>query len=78
MRSRCFAVVLATATVLAPACVSAKSGYVRPPPVHVTAAIPPVMLHSLPHISTHEALGGCGTHRHYNPETQKCRGPADF
>jgi hypothetical protein len=23
-------------------------------------------------------LQGCGSHRRYDPETQTCRGPADF
>ena len=78
MRTCYFALVVTALTVLTPACVAAKGGYVRPPPVHVMAAVLPVMPHPLPHISPNEVFGSCGAHRHYDRETQKCRGPADF
>jgi hypothetical protein len=73
-----FAVIVTAATVLIPACGLAKGGYVGLPPVHVIAAVPLVVPQSLPNISAHEALGGCGTHRQRDPETQRCRGPGNF
>jgi hypothetical protein len=78
MRTRCFAVGVAAMTVLTPACVMAKGGYVRPPPVHVIAAVPLVVPQSIPHISPNEVFARCGAHRHYDVAAQKCRGPADF
>ena len=71
-------VALAELTIVAPTLASAKGGYVRPPPVHVIAAVPLVVPHSLPNISAHEVLGGCGSHRQRDPETQRCRGPGNF
>jgi hypothetical protein len=45
-----------------------------PTPVHVVAAIPPVVLHTLPDISAEKLLSGCGGHRYRDPVTQQCRG----
>jgi hypothetical protein len=73
-----FTVAIAILTMVIPVCVWAKGGYVRPPSVHVIAAVPLVVPHSLPSISAHEAFGGCGSHRQRDPETQKCRGPGNF
>ena len=72
-----FAVIVAVVTMLTPTYVLA-AGAMRLPPSHVIAAVPLVVPHSLPNISGHEALGGCGTHRQRDPETQKCRGPGNF
>jgi hypothetical protein len=78
MRARCVAIGIAAMTVLTPACVMAKGGYVRPPPAHVIAAVTLVVPQSLPHISPNEAFARCGAHRHYDVAAQKCHGPADF
>jgi hypothetical protein len=72
-----FAVIVAVVTVLTPTYVLA-AGAMRLPPPHVIAAVPLVVPHSLPNISGRDALGGCGTHRQRDPETQKCRGPGNF
>jgi hypothetical protein len=71
MRTRCFAVGIAAMTILTPACVMAKSGYVRPPPVHAVAAIPLVVPQSIPHISPDEVFARCGAHRHYDVAAAK-------
>jgi hypothetical protein len=72
-----FAVAVAAVTTLSPAYVLA-AGAMRLPPPHVIAAVPLVVPHSLANITAQEALGGCGTHRQRDPETQQCRGPGNF
>jgi hypothetical protein len=72
-----FAVAVAAVTVLSPAYVLG-AGAMRLPPPHVIAAIPLVMRESLANNSLHDVLGGCGSHRQFDPQTQTCRGPANF
>jgi hypothetical protein len=72
-----FAVAVAAVTILSPAYVLGAGAMPLPPP-HVTAAIPLVMRDSLPNISLHDVLGGCGSHRQFDRQTQTCRGPTNF
>lgn len=46
----------------------------QPTPVHVIAAVPPVIPRALPDISSDKFLRGCGTHRYRDRATQQCRG----
>jgi hypothetical protein len=59
----------------APAKVFAKGGYVRLPEPKLIGTGPPIPDLQL---SPSPVLGGCGTKRYRDPETHKCRGPADF
>jgi hypothetical protein len=75
--STLFAVAVAAVTTLSPAYVLAARAMRLPPP-HVITAIPLVMPDSLPNISSNDVFGGCGSHRQFDPQTQKCRGPGNF
>lgn len=57
--------------VLAPALACAKAS----PPKVIAASIVPAP--SLPQLSPHEILGGCGKGRVRDAETHRCRGPGD-
>jgi hypothetical protein len=72
-----FAVAVAAVTILSPAYLLA-AGAMRLPAPQVIVAIPLVIPDSLPNISAHDVLGGCGSHRQFDPQTQKCRGPGNF
>jgi len=61
--------------VLVPVSAMAKGGWPRSQPVFVSAGL---TIPSSPLLSTHQILGGCGSKRYRDPETHKCRGPADF
>jgi hypothetical protein len=69
MSSRCLVVIALAMTVLAPVHAVAKGA---PTPVHVIAAVPPV-IHSLPDISAEKLLAGCGGHRYQDVATHQCR-----
>jgi hypothetical protein len=77
MQSRIFAVVV-TAVIMLTAGDALAVGSMQRPPVTDLGVIAPISHLSPLHISPIEILQGCGTHRHYDPETQTCRGPADF
>jgi hypothetical protein len=64
-----------TATLLVPTYAIAAGSSMRAPLVSSAAAATPT-----PEVSPPKELpsSGCGTHRRYDPKTQKCRGPADF
>jgi hypothetical protein len=83
-RLLCFGTVLAgvvaAIALVVPTGVLAAGAYMRKPPVKVTAS----MIPSLPDLSpstgitASQILGGCGGRRTRDPQTHKCRGPADF
>ena len=77
MRAIWLAAAVATIIVLAPSLGLAKGGRVTGamPKLAVILPLPP---NSLRVPSAQEVLGGCGGHRHSDPATHKCRGPADF
>ena len=64
-----------TATLLVPTYGMAAGSSVHTPLISSAAAATPT-----PVVTPPKALPtlGCGTHRRYDPKTQKCRGPADF
>jgi len=77
MRLRALAAAVTTVIVLTAGDALAVGSMQRPPVIDLGVTAP--ISHQLPpHISTSEMLQGCGTHRQYGPETQTCRGPADF
>lgn len=71
MSARYLAAVMLALMALAPVQGLAKGA---PTPVHVVAAIPPVVTHTLPDISAEKLLSGCGGHRFRDPATHECRG----
>ena len=77
MYSRVLAVVV-TAAISLTAGDALAVGSMQRPPVIDLGVIAPISHQLPPHIFTSEMLQGCGSHRHYDPETQTCRGPADF
>jgi hypothetical protein len=70
MSARCLIVVASAMIALAPIQATAKG---QPTPVHVIAAVPPVMPRALPDLSADKLLKGCGNHRYRDLTTQKCR-----
>jgi hypothetical protein len=58
----------------------AIGSYARKPPIPVApSALPSVPEHAAPaEIPAGQILGGCGARRWRDPQTHKCRGPADF
>jgi len=79
MRLRLFAIVAIAVSLLAPTYGLAKGSNERGTLPRVVAVIPPVVTpQSLRYLSPSEVFRGCGTHRHFDPAMQKCRGPADF
>ena len=80
MRRLLFAVVAAAIALVAPTHVLAAGAYIRKPPEKVTASVAPSRPDvSLPTgISPSQILGGCGGRRTRDPQTHKCRGPADI
>ena len=77
MYSRVLAVVV-TAAISLTAGDALAVGSMQHPPVIDLGVIAPISHQLPPHIFTSEMLQGCGSHRRYDPETQTCRGPADF
>jgi hypothetical protein len=77
MCSRALAVVV-TAVIVLTASDALAVGSMQRPPVIDLGVIAPISHQSPLHISPNEILQGCGSHRRYDPETQTCRGPADF
>jgi hypothetical protein len=77
MRSRALAVVV-TAVIALTAGDALAVGSMQRPPVTDLGVIAPISQQSPLHISPNEILQGCGSHRHYDPVSQTCRGPADF
>ena len=75
MHSRGFTVVV-TAVILLTAGDALAVGSMQRPSVKDLASS--FRLASRSYISPSEILQGCGSHRHYDPVTQTCRGPADF
>ena len=73
MHSRALAAAVIAVMVLTAGDALAVGSMQRPPVIDLG------VIHQLPpNIFTSEMLQGCGSHRHYDPETQTCRGPADF
>jgi hypothetical protein len=60
--------------------VLATGSFMRKPLVTIPPSmVPSVPEHSAPaEISVSQLLGGCGGRRFRDPQTYKCRGPADF
>jgi hypothetical protein len=77
MLSRVFAVVV-TAVIVLTAGNALAVGSMQRPPVIDLGVTTPVSHRSALDIFPNEILQGCGSHRRYDPETQTCRGPADF
>jgi hypothetical protein len=75
MRSFTAVVVAAVLALAASTPALAKGGYVRLPEPKIIRAGPP-----LPdlELSPSQIFGGCGARRYRDPQTHKCRGPADF
>jgi hypothetical protein len=71
MSARYLLVIASAMIALGPVQALAKG---QPTPVHVIAAVPPVIPRALPSVSADKLLRGCGTHRYRNPTTQQCRG----
>jgi hypothetical protein len=69
--------VAATITLLTSGYALAKGGYVRPPPIEDLLNSPDISDKPLSSVSLGELLSRCGTHRHYDLNTQRCYGPAD-
>jgi hypothetical protein len=69
------ALIAAALALAAPAPGLAKGGYVRLPEPKIVRAGPPIPESEL---SPGQILGGCGAKRYRDPQTHKCRGPADF
>ena len=75
MRLRLFVGMVAATTLLAPTCSMAAGSSLNTPLISRAVAA----THSPEAASPKEPLTlGCGTHRRYDPKTQRCRGPADF
>jgi hypothetical protein len=71
MFARYVLVIASAMTALAPVQTLAKG---QPTPVHVIAAVPPVIPRALPsELPADKLLRGCGTHRYRDPTTQQCR-----
>jgi hypothetical protein len=77
MRSRALAAAVVAVMVLTAGDALAVGSMQRPPVIDL-GVIAPISHQLPPNIFTSEMLQGCGSHRHYDPETQTCRGPADF
>ena len=77
MLSRVFAVVV-TAVIVLTAGNALAVGSMQRPPVIDLGVTTPVSHRSALDIFPNEILQECGSHRRYDPETQTCRGPADF
>jgi hypothetical protein len=77
MRSHALAVV-ATAVIVLTASGALAVGSMQRPPATDLGVIAPISHQSPLHIFPSEMVQGCGTHRHYDPVSQTCRGPADF
>jgi hypothetical protein len=67
------AIIFAAPILVAPTMAIGAGGNVRLPPPHpITAGVPSQQ------VSPSELLGGCGRGRYRDPETHRCRGPADI
>jgi len=77
MRSHALAAAV-TAVIVLTAGDALAVGSMQRPPVIDLGVIAPISHRLPPHIFASEMLQGCGSHWHYDPETQTCRGPADF
>jgi len=72
MRLHAFAAVVMAITLLAPTCGMAKGGS----DMHNTLLSASVA--ATPEVFPTARKLGCGSHRHYDPQMHKCRGPGDF
>ena len=72
---RRFTALIAAALLAAPVQGLAKGGAMRLPEPRVVRAGPPI---PMPELSPSDMLGGCGTKRYRDPQTHRCRGPADI
>jgi hypothetical protein len=77
MQFRIFAVVVTAVSLLTAGDALAVGSMQRPPVIDFGVSTPVSHLSAL-HVFPNDILQGCGSHRRYDPETQTCRGPADF
>jgi hypothetical protein len=77
MQSRIFVVVVTAVSLLTAGDALAIGSMQRPPVIDLGVSTP-VSDPSALDVFPDDILRGCGSHRRYDPETQTCRGPADF
>jgi hypothetical protein len=69
---------LILATILSTTTCHAAGSFQKPEPHVVKAGMPSIPIPSMPNVTAHDLVGGCGKGRIRDPQTHGCRGPSDI